>query len=173
MMVSFLPRVTMIAVILSSIVGCTATTRDSDSGSPLDAPKRIEISGLSVEYPADWYATRQGATVYDGEGILVTSYPLSDRGYVAARENRPPGGVLLMIMDVQPAAEYLADPMVVARPARLGFGGRGSFEGLGDGYRVAFRDNGHAVVVYGAFDEDTEPTERDAAVATLNSISVG
>lgn len=126
-------------------------------------------SGLGVDYPTTWYARRQTDVVYPGQGILVTSYQLDARGsYMDARDTRPSGGVLVMIMDVLPPDGYLHDPMLVPRPPHLRLGSPGSFEGLGTGYRVGFTDRGHAVIVYVAADASDKPT----VASILDSITV-
>lgn len=155
---------------LIAAVGCSSTGGVSDvpTGSPSTASIHTD-SGLGIEYPVTWHARFQTDTVYPGQSILVTSYQLGAGGnYFDARDNRPSGGAMVLIMDVLPPGGYLHDPMLVPRPADIQLGTPGSFEGLGSGYRVAFTDSGHAVIVFAAADAPDKPTvER-----LLNSITV-
>jgi hypothetical protein len=139
---------------------------------PADMPSTASIgtaSGVSIQYPASWYGRLQSDMIYLGQSILLTSYPLGpDDSYIDARDNRPSGGVLILVMDVLPAGDYLHDSMLVPRPAEVKLGSPGGYEGLGDGYRVAFTDSGHAVIVYAA----AEPSDEAMIDTILNSITV-
>jgi len=72
----------------------------------------------------------------------------------------------MLIVDIQPPGDYLQDAMLVPRPSYLTLAPRSAFEGLGEGYRVAFTDSGHAVIVYAT--GAAEP----AMETILNSITI-
>lgn len=126
-------------------------------------------TGVSLHYPARWFARLQRSTVYPGSSILITSYR-TPRGstYSHARDTRPAHGTLILVADIHPAAAYLHDSMYPSRPAHLTLGTYGSFEGLGNGYRVTFTDQGHAIAALVAADRSAQPT----VTRILNSITV-
>jgi hypothetical protein len=130
-------------------------------------------SGVEVTYPASWHARLQRNSIYPGQAILVTSYPVRGDGFVypKARDLLPSNGVLVLVMDILPPYNYLDGPFTPARPARLDLGSRGSFEGLGNGYRVGFTDKGHAIVAYVAFGSAAPASARSQVLQMLNRIT--
>jgi hypothetical protein len=154
-----------------------ALAAHSRSNSPAPASRSVRAtlktaSGVAVTYPASWHARLQRSAIYPGQGILVTSYQVHGNGYAKARDLMPPGGVLVMVMDILPAYAYLDGSFTPARPAHLDLGKRSSFEGLGNGYRVGFTDKGHAIVAYVAFGRSVPTNARSQTLQLLNSITV-
>jgi hypothetical protein len=126
-------------------------------------------TGLRLTYPKRWHAMVQRNVVYPGTGIVLASYPISPHElWWRARETRPDHGTLVLIADIHPQAAYLPDAMFSPRPAHLTLGRFGSFEGLGNGYRVTFTDKGHAIAVFVA----TDHAGRSAAEKVVNSIRI-
>jgi hypothetical protein len=148
----------------------------SDPPAPANPKAQARLktaSGVEVTYPASWHARLQRNAIYSGQAILVTSYPVNGDGFVypKARDSMPSNGVLVLVMDILPPDAYLNGPFAPARPARLDLGSRGSFAGLGNGYRVGFTDKGHAIVAYVAFGGDAPASARSQVLRLLNSIT--
>src|SRR2546422_6359885 len=127
------------SIALLAAVGCGGAEASSSSipSVPSSTPSTASLrtaSGLSADYPTTWHAKLQADMVYRGQSILITSYPVgTSDSYVEARNDRPPGGVLMLIMDILPADEYLHDSMLVPGPDELTIGAPSAFEGLGEG----------------------------------------
>jgi hypothetical protein len=123
--------------------------------------------GLTVRFPAAWYAQPYAAT-----NLLITSFPVhvdDGRSWQAI----PAGGTAIQIYD-QPSGSIAACKRLGGRHAHVPLGRyEPNYEFIGAAFRTQFHDHGHTVLVFASFG-GTSPTRAQRVVAEriLNSIQV-